>query len=251
MKTGVQLWSVNKECTEDYPGTLRALAEAGFAGIEFAGNLGGYRAVELRQLLEECHLEGIGIHVSLERLIDNLDRELDFATEAGLGSLTIPVVEPEYTDTVDGYKRLGDLLNGIGSHCKQRGIPLYYHNHHAEVRSFGPETGLDLLLRHTDERTVHLELDVGFLAKAGMDSAAFIQKHAKRIGLLHLKDPTGRDNPPFKPLGQGILDVPSVVNAARTNHIPWGIIELGRSDVPGLQGVIAGLRYLQRTAGKL
>jgi sugar phosphate isomerase/epimerase len=246
MKIGVQLWSVNQECLKDYPGTLRALAEAGFQGVEFAGNFGGLKAENVRQMLADYNLAGIGMHVAMDKLITDRHSVLDFAEKAGITSLTIPVVEPEYTDSMDGYQRLGGILNQMGSDCASCGIPLFYHNHHAEMKSFGDDNGLQLLLRFTEQKCVNLELDVGFLAKGGMDSAAFIREHFDRIGLLHLKDPSGLDHPPFTPLGQGILQTSSVIAAANDHNIPWGIVELGKSNVPGLKGVVAGLNYLRK-----
>ena len=40
IQVGVQLYSVRKRCEEDLVGTLKAIKEMGYAGVEFAGYYG-------------------------------------------------------------------------------------------------------------------------------------------------------------------------------------------------------------------
>ena len=39
-KIGLQLYTVRDACEKDFPGTLKAVAAAGFSGVEFAGYWG-------------------------------------------------------------------------------------------------------------------------------------------------------------------------------------------------------------------
>src|SRR6185369_12653319 len=77
---GLQLYSVRNDCAKDLPGVLKAVAKMGYTGVEFAG-YHGRTAQELRQLLDENHLECYGTHIGLETLTgDNLDKTIEFNT---------------------------------------------------------------------------------------------------------------------------------------------------------------------------
>jgi sugar phosphate isomerase/epimerase len=57
MSVALQLWSVREDCARDLEGTLGAVAEMGYDGVEFAG-YHGWSAGRLRDLL--CDL-GLGV----------------------------------------------------------------------------------------------------------------------------------------------------------------------------------------------
>jgi hypothetical protein len=60
----VQLYTVREAAREDFPGTLRRLAEGGARAVEFAG-YGGMPIPELRALLDELGMRVAGSHVPL------------------------------------------------------------------------------------------------------------------------------------------------------------------------------------------
>src|ERR1051325_11600924 len=78
LQVGLQLYSVRDDCAKDLPGVLKAVAKMGYTGVEFAG-YHGRTAQELRQLLDENHLECYGTHIGLETLIgENLEKTIEF-----------------------------------------------------------------------------------------------------------------------------------------------------------------------------
>src|ERR671912_1616500 len=58
----VQLYTVREAARDDFPGTLRRLAEGGARAVEFAG-YGGMPIPELRGLLGELGMRVAGAHV--------------------------------------------------------------------------------------------------------------------------------------------------------------------------------------------
>ncbi|MCC2628062.1 MAG: IolE2, partial [Thermomicrobiales bacterium] len=60
----VQLYTVREAARNDFPGTLRRLAEGGARAVEFAG-YGGMAIPELRALLDELGMRVAGSHVPL------------------------------------------------------------------------------------------------------------------------------------------------------------------------------------------
>ncbi len=68
----------------------------------------------------------------------------------------------------------------------QYGFDVYYHNHTVEFRQDKGQYLIDLYLDHAPEN-VKLELDVCWLAAAGVEPVSFIRGHAEKIGALHIK----------------------------------------------------------------
>src|SRR5918995_6988179 len=60
----VQLYTVREAARDDFPGTLRRLAEGGACAVEFAG-YGGMPIPELRALLDKLGMRVAGSHVPL------------------------------------------------------------------------------------------------------------------------------------------------------------------------------------------
>jgi sugar phosphate isomerase/epimerase len=90
--------------------------------------------------------------------------------------------------SVDDWKRTADLLNRRGAAFRKAGIRLFYHNHNVEFRPVEGTTPFAVLLEGTDPALVSFELDVGWVAAAGLDPVAVIEAHPGRFRLIHVKD---------------------------------------------------------------
>src|SRR5512133_753879 len=64
---GTQLWCVRKQLAADIPGTLNAVASAGFDGVELE-NAFGRPGTEWRRHLDASKLKACGFHHTLEEL---------------------------------------------------------------------------------------------------------------------------------------------------------------------------------------
>jgi len=80
------------------------------------------------------------------------------------------------------------MLNEKGAMLKKAGIAMGYHNHNIEFAPIGKETGWEILVRETDPALVHFEVDIGWVAAAGLDPVAFLHRHKGRVRQLHVKD---------------------------------------------------------------
>ncbi len=70
MKFGVQLYSVRDRLDGDFKGTLWALRDMGFEGVEFAGNYGSMDPGALASFLKQRGLVCCGMHIGLDQLQD-------------------------------------------------------------------------------------------------------------------------------------------------------------------------------------
>ena len=121
---------------------------------------------------------------------------------------------------VDGWKRTADLLNKSGETLKKEGIKLGYHNHNVEFAPVGNTTGWDVLIAQTDPKLVNLELDVGWVAAAGIDPIAEVRRLKGRVALMHVKDIKATTKPNFvlrqdpTEVGSGMIDWKKLLPAA-------------------------------------
>src|SRR3954451_15377086 len=85
----VQLYTLRDIMPKDVPGTLRAVAELGYDGVEFAG-LHNTPPSELRKLLDDLNLKVCSAHVALTLLEADLAREIENYQTLGCSLLVVP-----------------------------------------------------------------------------------------------------------------------------------------------------------------
>jgi inosose dehydratase len=84
------------------------------------------------------------------------------------------------------WRRLVDGLNEMGRIAARKGMTLTYHHHMGTGVQTAEE--IDRLMAATDPALVSLLLDTGHLTYAGIDPAAVLRKHLRRVRHVHLKD---------------------------------------------------------------
>lgn len=255
---GVQLYSVGAEAKADLDGTLGALSRIGYRTVELAGYI-DRTPQELRDALDRAELRCISTHVGGRtfRPGRSLNDDPGVIAEEGriLGFDTVimplfnvperlPLEKQPGEDnarmiarlarqmTEDDWKRNAAYLNGKGAGLKAHGLKIGFHNHNNEFAPL-PSGGtiFDLLLRETDPAIVTFELDVGWSASAGVDSAALIAKHPHRFSALHVKDIKPSTRPNFDlqqdgtEVGNGEIDWRTLMAAARRAGIKRYFVE--------------------------
>lgn len=184
---GVQLWSVKEPLEADFGGTLKALADMGFQGVEFAGEFGPYQndPGSLKQLLQTLGLQACGAHVSFEQFRgENFQTSVEFYQKLGVTTLVIGYDErawqPERVDN------LVEALNSFANDLARYGMRLAYHNHQYEFDDFEGATYWDYIARHT-QKDMALQLDVGWAVYAGKSPADYVRKYPSRTYSTHYK----------------------------------------------------------------
>lgn len=180
-KVYIQTYSVRNEMEKDYVGSLKRIAEIGYAGVEFAGGYGGLSAAEMKKVLADLNLDCVCSHVG----VDKAEGDIDYLAELGARYIVCPMAH--FTTHEEG-KRLAEQLSAVGRKCKAAGLKYGYHNHTQEFADPEGKFLLETLMENTDPDEVVFELDVGWCTTAGVDAAQFIQKHAGRFELIHAKE---------------------------------------------------------------
>lgn len=249
---GLQLYTM-RSVVEPLDDLLARVAGLGYDGVETVATQ-GVSAKALREALERHGLRFASAHVGLAVLRDALPEALRTYAAAGAEAIVVPWLDPsDRPATAIGWRELARELATFGAAAREAGLPLAYHHHAFELESVDGETPLEIILDAAPAVDLALELDVGWLVQAGHDPAAWIQRVAGRCIRLHAKDigagPYGPTGAPWADVGDGVVDWPAVIAAARRAEVPWLLVEhdtpsdpwrtAGRS-VEALRGMLAG-----------
>ena len=186
----LQLWSINKIMWKTMPPeeVFAKLREIGFDGVEFAG-FGGKSAKEIRKLLKDAGLRGMGAHNSgmSEFSGDGLKRNLDFCAEAGIESYTNAWAD---FDSADEWKKFGVQMGEAAETAKTWGIPVSFHNHfHEFTKKFDGVCAWDLVFRNSSP-LLQQQLDSGQVVHPGEDCVERVKRYAGRNFSMHMKENT-------------------------------------------------------------
>lgn len=237
---GLQLYSVRDAAKEDFPGTLRRVAEMGYKGVEFAG-LHGHDPREIRKIVDDLGLTVTSSHTGLPTA-ENISRMAD--TELALGNKRVVVagLGTDALKTLDACRESAEKLNTAVELLKPYGLSLGMHNHAYEFDKVGKRYAYDVIMADVPE--MFSQLDVYWVVVAGLDPKAILGEYAERIPLLHVKD--GMVNPPspMTAIGSGSLPVPEIINAADPNTVEWLIVELDECNCNMMEAVEKSCNYL-------
>ena len=158
-----------------------AAADMGYAGVELFATNFEMPVEEMKALLKEKQLDAISLHTMADSIVEMIPYAKALGMRfIGIGSHYIPDHEAAVA--------FANRLNELGRACHEAGLMLTYHNHTQEFNVFDGETVEETLIKNTDPQLVGIELDAGWCSAAGVDTVDFINAHAGRIKLIHVKE---------------------------------------------------------------
>ena len=250
----LQLYSVRDAMAEDFEGTIKAVKEMGYDGVEFAG-LFDKAPADIKALLDEVGLNPISAHVPYDELDADPEKVIADYAEIGCKYIAIPYAVPErrpgaelFEDTVAGIRKFAEI-------GKKYGITFLYHNHDFEFVKIGDTYGLDLLYSMLTPDELQTELDTCWVNVGGENPAKYVEKYSGRAPVVHLKDffMSGKGKPAkmyqligiddgaqdaeeeeafgFRPCGYGVQNFPEILDACKKADTIWVVVE---QDQPAL-----------------
>ena len=187
--TGLELYSVREGLKKDPEGTVRAVAQMGYQGVEFYGPYFEWsesQTKQMRKLLDDLGIRCFSTHndspfLSPEKISRTRDMNLI------LGSKYVVLAWSDPKPGLDGWKAIADELNAAADHLEPSGLRVGYHNHELEFTPLENHRPIEILAKNT-KPSIMLQLDVGTCLKAGADPVGWIRANPGRIRSLHLKD---------------------------------------------------------------
>lgn len=247
---GINLYTLGSEFASDPAGMFRALSRIGYRRFEC--DLFEISSPEFRAAAARYGMSCTSVHFIPTSLENDATfaKVLESAIAAGVRYAGVPIFpfSPDLlkgnrdpievaisrltaSKPIDDWKRLADLLNHRGAAFQKAGIRLFYHNHNVEFRPLEGTTPFALLIEGTDPALVSFELDVAWVAAAGLDPVAVINAYPGRFRLMHAKDIKGETQANFEmkqvpaEVGSGKLDWPRVIAAGRRAGITEYFVE--------------------------
>lgn len=226
---------------------LKIVHDAGVRAVETVGTQNA-SAAELKQLLDRYSIKAVSSHVQLAELRDNLDAVVAFNRSIGNSTLVVPYLDQkDRPRDAGGWTALGRELGRIARQVCGRGMQLAYHNHDFELVDFNGRTGLELLFDAAGPE-LQTELDLAWVARAGLDPVVMLGKFRGHVFAVHAKDnaPKGQaeDEGGFAAVGQGVLDWNAILPAAANAGVQWYIVEHDQPRDPA-KVIQAGADYLR------
>ena len=255
----LQLYSVRHEFAADMPGTLAAVAQMDYSGVEFAGPP-QHTAAALKAELAQLGLACAGWHVPLNLVQDDaLDDTIAFHHALGNDKLIIPGIPEELRQSRDDWLKLAEFTNRLAARLAAEGMRTGYHNHFHEFAPLDGETPWDTFFGNTDPSVI-MQFDTGNAIFGGADAVNVIRSYPGRAVTVHLKPFTKRlhdgadHNYPhaaFDPIiGEDDTDWPALFEACESvGGTEWYIVEYESDAYPPLEAVERCLTAL-RTMGK-
>lgn len=243
---GVQLYSVRGDMAADFYGTLKAVKEMGYDGVEFAG-LFGNTPEQVKAWCEELELNPISAHVPLADMTADIDAVINAYKTIGCKFIAVPYLPDELRPGAEQFEATVKAIAEVGAKVKDAGMTLLYHNHDFEFKTLEDGTyGLDYLYENVPAELLQTELDLCWVKYAGVEPAEYLRKYSGRAPVVHFKDyffEGAKEGDPyaligiegeaeqpksafeFRPVGSGVQDVPALLEAFKDAGSQWIIVE--------------------------
>lgn len=223
-KLAAQLYTLRSELQKDFVGVLHEVKAMGWAGVQVSGYF-DCPVETIAETIRKLELGVAGLHMSFDRLRNDLDAVLKEAALLGTRDLVCPGPPQDYRNE-EGYRRLKRELNEIAAIIEPQGFRLSYHNHAFEFDvEVDGQAALDYVLDPADGNKILAEVDVYWVKKGQRDPAEYIRAFSNRMPIIHLKDMAKEEPHSFAEIGTGLIDFRPILQWGEQNGIEWYAVE--------------------------
>lgn len=256
LPVAIQLYSLRDEMAKDFEGTLKAVKEMGYDGVEFAG-LYDHDPKEVKAMCDELGLVPISAHVTTDEYLcdeGGVPAVLDRWQAVGVKYVVIPYLVDDRRPGAARWKGEDvknptfDLMKAVGEGAIERGMQLLYHNHDFEFKNkIDGKYMLEVLYDSFTPELLASELDTCWVNVGGEVPADYIRKFTGRAPVVHLKDFYMTGSLPkhlyaligideeesqaeentfeFRPVGHGLQDMPAILASSIEAGAKWVVVE--------------------------
>lgn len=232
---GFQVWTVREKLVENFPGTLKMIAEMGYQSVEMCsppgyessgfGPLMKLKAKEMKRIINDAGLTCPSSHYGMDELRQHLDERIGFAKESGQTQMIISSFGLPDNATISDWLKAADELNMMGLKAKNSGIQIGYHNHNMEFEKKSGETLIyDALMSQLDPAYVKMQFQVAVIS-LGYKASSYFAKYPGRFISAHLAD-WSPETKKETPVGKGIVDWKEFFASVKTAGVKNIFVEM-------------------------
>jgi sugar phosphate isomerase/epimerase len=221
---GLQLYSLRDQLPKDVKGVIAKVAAAGYKEVETFGyskqhGFWGLTAKEFSTLLKQHGLTTPSGHFGLDEYFvkgktTDLESYIEASHATGSTYIIVPSINGEILKSADQFKMIAEKMNKAAEICKRAGLKLGYHNHNFEWKPVDGTTFYDVLLKNTDPATVHMEMDIFWVVRAGQNPVELFKRHPGRYAFCHIKDRDKTKTDLNTEIGKGTIDFKTILSPA-------------------------------------
>lgn len=196
---GLLIYAVLADWKKDFNGTLTAVAQMGYEGLELTQyeSWTPARAKEVRALLDSIKLKVFATHTEPEFLVPGDKMQAAIELNQILGTRTVCCVRGLATTPTgigyhakaaaepDAWRELTDVLQSASETLKRHKMSCSFHNHAVECQTKDGIRPLDILAK---SKGLLFHLDVNVCRRAGTDPAAFMKQYPGKTESLLLTE---------------------------------------------------------------
>jgi len=233
-RIGLQLYSLRDQFPKNVQGTFDEVKSWGIRYAEVAGTY-GLSAEEFKKQLAMRGIQPIGAHFDFGRYKDDPEGVAREAKSLGLQYAGVAWIPHQGDFDEKTCREAAAVFNKAGEVMAKHGLKFFYHCHGYEFQPHGNGTLFDLLMQETDPKLVHYEMDIFWVVFPNQDPVKLFQKYGSRWELVHLKDMKkgtirgaltgGTDVKNDAALGEGLMDLPAILKAAKAAGVKYYFIE--------------------------
>lgn len=236
---GLLIYAVLADWKKDFNGTLTAVAQMGYEGVELTQyeSWTPDRAKEVRALLDSIKLKVLATHTEPQFFVPGDKMKAMIELNQILGSQTVCCVRGLATTPTgigyhakassdpDAWKELTDVLQRAAEMLKKTKMACSFHNHAVEFQTKDGLRPIDILAKSKD---LVFHVDVEVCRRAGTDPVAFMKQYPGKTECLLLTE--------------GPLDANHHAPALGKGDTPW-------KDVFATAESVGGVKYYLLTHG--
>src|SRR5262245_39631481 len=282
-RLGVGLFTIPTMLERDFAGTMKTLATIGYkevetfgpypfsaesaqqrwktvsASLNFKGSgYFGLTARDVKAILDRNGLSSPSMHTDLDSLRAKLEPMAEAAHVLGQRYVVLPAIPEAERRNLDGYKRMAEEFNRIGSRAAALGLRFAYHNHGYGLVPMEGRVPFEVVAEGTDKAVVDLQMDLYWTTAGGADPVAYLRRFAGRYVSVHIKDMAkrvrfagdGGDSaqwielfPYIADAGAGVLDLAGILAEARRSGVRHFFLERDQTPTPD-ETLRASYQYL-------
>lgn len=240
LKLGLQLYTMRDEVKGDFIGMLERVREAGYEGVEFAGYY-DIPADEMKKALDRLGLTVLASHEPYERVVGNADEVIAYNKAIGNSKIVIPWLS---TNDPEELRKVTKGVQSVEKQYAEEGMVLCYHNHRHDFEKVDGVYCIEKFLN--DVKSMQYEIDAYWTGIMLPDVPGYLRENRDRVALIHIKDGEGASDPEnLSAIGDGTVDIQSLLDAAKDIGLTWVIIENDFPKPDGITNIRRSMENLQ------